>query len=131
MSIRCVRPITHKPERRIAMRSISYLRTKQPLVHRFGPDGQELDEAEAHNWFPRLDVSPTVPNSISVGCRAELRYRGMQFEVCNVQPSRRELGILFGDISGPGNYLRENDECLDVGQNIGFEPRHVFRVIGP
>jgi hypothetical protein len=107
------------------MSKIGYLRDKQPLMHRFGPDGEELDEAEASNWFPHLDETPHPVVSLSNGCQVELRYRGMCFHVHDVKPSPREHGVYFGDIH---ERLPENGECLGEGQNIGFELHHVFSV---
>lgn len=108
------------------MTKVVYLRDKQPLMHRFGPFGEELDEAEANNWFPRLDEAPQRVESLPDGCRAELRYRGMLFHVHDVKQSPREHGVYFGNIH---ERLPENDECLAEGQNIGFERHHVFDVI--
>jgi hypothetical protein len=93
--------------------------------NRKGPGGCDLDKWEAINWFPDLaDAGSDPPHVIGAGDSVLVGYKKLRFWLHNVEPSV-EPGFYFGDIT---EELPENDVCLGNDQNIGFEPRHVFKV---
>lgn len=99
--------------------------------NRKGPGGYELSPEEALAWFPPLDSSP-APIEPQVGGSVMLACESVRFWLRHVMASV-EPGVYFGDVEWPQGVYGGQDRYynLDSGQNIGFEPVHVFAVQPP